>query len=369
MDLWIVGLLWLEVPTIHKSTRRRPALSHEVKSMTKSIILCAALYFGSSFPLFSQGKSVFHHPLNDGNLWASETHAQEPWPFFPLHTRNYWRYQIGFGGGIYGYNQEAIVDSMLVDNEWFLKKRVQLYSGGLDSSFLRQEDSTYIKEKFGLGQFAPLQRLYKIDAADGERWLAGISPDDSSRKVWARLDSTSQMNLFSETRASKHYRVWQEFHGQLEWTKNIVLVYGIGLVRLRGGEGGVDFDDIDLVGAIINGTTFGEPLSVDSKTESVPSFFLANYPNPFSATMTIEVHGSDSRLKRDVQIKIYNLAGQIVRTLYQGSSLPNQQLRMKWDGRDDAGRTVPLGAYFLSARSGDLVQNRKILLLRQGGLP
>jgi hypothetical protein len=68
-----------------------------------------------------------------------------------------------------------------------------------------------------------------------------------------------------------------------------------------------------------------------------------NFPNPFNPTTTIPVavpHTSD------VTLKIYNILGEEVRTLFSGS-LESGRYWMTWDGRNDAGRGVASGVYFV----------------------
>jgi hypothetical protein len=50
-----------------------------------------------------------------------------------------------------------------------------------------------------------------------------------------------------------------------------------------------------------------------------------------------------------VQIRVYDLQGRSVATLYDGQSLGPQ--RVSWDGRDDNGAKVPVGTYICHVRS------------------
>ena len=106
----------------------------------------------------------------------------------------------------------------------------------------------------------------------------------------------------------------------------------------------------------------GMPTAVAAETP-VPSAFRlqANYPNPFRA-------GSDTRLVYElprasrVQIKIYNLLGQEIRTLLDRLQPPGTH-RLHWDGRDRTGRLASPGVYFLTLRAGEFRARRKVVVL------
>ncbi len=90
---------------------------------------------------------------------------------------------------------------------------------------------------------------------------------------------------------------------------------------------------------------------------------FANTPNPFSTSTTItytlphNIHESE--------IEIYNIKGQLVQTL---SSFPNPSLGMHevvWDGKDEKGKKVGAGIYFIYMKAGKNVNVKKIVKLGQ----
>jgi hypothetical protein len=62
-------------------------------------------------------------------------------------------------------------------------------------------------------------------------------------------------------------------------------------------------------------------------------------------------------------LAIYDVTGRRVRTLRSGWSPPGRALE-RWDGRDDAGRALPPGAYFARLAVGGRAQARRIALVR-----
>ncbi|MEW6685657.1 MAG: kelch repeat-containing protein, partial [Candidatus Edwardsbacteria bacterium] len=113
-----------------------------------------------------------------------------------------------------------------------------------------------------------------------------------------------------------------------------------------------------------------------------------NVPNPFSQATEIRYQIADggrlhtpcplSRgithplppLKRGcaeskVSLKIYNVAGQLVKTLVGQASLPAAGIyTCRWDGRDDSGKRVASGVYFYRLVAGDFTATKKMILLR-----
>lgn len=84
------------------------------------------------------------------------------------------------------------------------------------------------------------------------------------------------------------------------------------------------------------------------------------YPNPFNAQSRIEFA---LPVESDVNIAIFNVLGQKVKTLTSGT-LPAGEHSLSWDGTNDGGRAVASGAYFVTMKAGDFEQKRKMTLLK-----
>ncbi|MCI0696168.1 FG-GAP-like repeat-containing protein [candidate division KSB1 bacterium] len=91
-----------------------------------------------------------------------------------------------------------------------------------------------------------------------------------------------------------------------------------------------------------------------------PPQLFENYPNPFRASTTIRFQ---LRAPSLVRLDIYNLGGQIVRTLAHESRARGEH-RIVWDGFDDHNRLLPNGVYFYRLRTGAFRETRKLILLR-----
>jgi hypothetical protein len=92
---------------------------------------------------------------------------------------------------------------------------------------------------------------------------------------------------------------------------------------------------------------------INGEVRVIPSSFalLQNFPNPFNPDTWLPYKlASDS----SVSINIYNVKGQLIRTLhlgYQNAGVyVTRDKAAYWDGRDDAGERVSSGVYFYTLR-------------------
>ncbi|NUM77049.1 T9SS type A sorting domain-containing protein [candidate division KSB1 bacterium] len=82
----------------------------------------------------------------------------------------------------------------------------------------------------------------------------------------------------------------------------------------------------------------------ENRTNAQPQFHLSpNYPNPFRHSTQMPLHLSTPGR---VSAMIYNLQGQQVQSLYNGS-LSTGTHRLQWLGTTAAGQAVGNGVYFL----------------------
>ncbi len=95
---------------------------------------------------------------------------------------------------------------------------------------------------------------------------------------------------------------------------------------------------------------------------SVPSEFQLNqnYPNPFNPTTTIAFALPQSDA---VTLKIYNLSGQVVRTLANGQ-FPAGHHSFVWDATNDHGLRVASGMYLYVLKAGQHMDKKKLLLMK-----
>ncbi|MFZ0389637.1 MAG: FlgD immunoglobulin-like domain containing protein, partial [Calditrichia bacterium] len=96
--------------------------------------------------------------------------------------------------------------------------------------------------------------------------------------------------------------------------------------------------------------------------ENVPLNFVVcqNYPNPFNPLTEIK-YSLPERSK--ITITIYNLLGQVVKTLFDGTEAAGQH-RITWNGTDRNGISAPSGVYFYRVTAGEFNVKKKMILLR-----
>ncbi len=91
------------------------------------------------------------------------------------------------------------------------------------------------------------------------------------------------------------------------------------------------------------------------------TFKLAqNYPNPFNPTTSIAYN---LPLESQVQIKVYNILGQHVRTLVNMRQEAGQHT-IQWNGKDARGVTVSAGIYFYQMKAGKYRDMKKMFFIK-----
>ncbi len=96
--------------------------------------------------------------------------------------------------------------------------------------------------------------------------------------------------------------------------------------------------------------------SVDERQAYPAEFGLTEiYPNPFNSTVKISFNVA---VAQDVSLKVYDLSGRLVKTLYSGASLAGAQ-SIVWNAND-----LATGTYICRLAGENVSQVRKIVLLR-----
>ena len=117
-------------------------------------------------------------------------------------------------------------------------------------------------------------------------------------------------------------------------------------------------------GILIDGDRLLNPvLTLDVlEIQTTPTEFALrqNYPNPFNPETTIKFDLAESG---QVELRIYNMVGQVVRTLVDENQAAGRY-SIRWDGRDDRGLTVSSGIYFYSLRADKFRAVKKLMLLK-----
>ena len=86
-----------------------------------------------------------------------------------------------------------------------------------------------------------------------------------------------------------------------------------------------------------------------------------NYPNPFNPQTTIAFSMKD---RARVKIDVYNVAGQLVKTLLDETRAAGSYTDIRWDGTNGANQPVSSGVYFYKLVTNNFSQTKKMVLLK-----
>ncbi|MFH0778472.1 MAG: FlgD immunoglobulin-like domain containing protein, partial [Candidatus Eisenbacteria bacterium] len=96
----------------------------------------------------------------------------------------------------------------------------------------------------------------------------------------------------------------------------------------------------------------------------LPSGLVARrcVPNPFSVTTSaVFTVGAPERPVR-VSVRVFDVTSRLVKTLFRGE-LPSGHYSVEWDGRNEKGRRVPSGVYFVRLEAEGTLRTVKVVKL------
>lgn len=97
----------------------------------------------------------------------------------------------------------------------------------------------------------------------------------------------------------------------------------------------------------------------EDETQAQSAFAINQvYPNPFRNQVSI---GYNLPKSETVEVKVYNLKGQVIKTLLSGLKTAGQH-SLNWDGKDEGGNPCSAGVYFIQLQSGQKTHHKKLLL-------
>jgi len=86
---------------------------------------------------------------------------------------------------------------------------------------------------------------------------------------------------------------------------------------------------------------------------------LSLYPNPFNPRTTARFHVATPG---PVSLEVYDVAGKLVRRINDQAPAAGW-LELDWDGRNNAGSSVPSGNYLMRVRTADSMVHARALLV------
>ena len=101
------------------------------------------------------------------------------------------------------------------------------------------------------------------------------------------------------------------------------------------------------------------PFTTDPPIPAVTRLYN-NYPNPFNPKTTINF---DLAAKTVAELRIFNLRGQLVKTLCKGE-LEAGNYKFGWDGRNEQNQPVASGIYFYRLTGKGFADTGKMALIK-----
>ncbi|HPS40077.1 MAG TPA: FlgD immunoglobulin-like domain containing protein [Candidatus Cloacimonadota bacterium] len=92
----------------------------------------------------------------------------------------------------------------------------------------------------------------------------------------------------------------------------------------------------------------------------MPPCLSRNYPNPFRESTTLHLNLPRSE---PISLNIYNLRGQLVKTLYHGYAAKGET-QFEWDGTDGNGASVASGIYFVRLQRAGRSETMKLMRVK-----
>ena len=107
----------------------------------------------------------------------------------------------------------------------------------------------------------------------------------------------------------------------------------------------------------------------DSKSHLSPRQIcrIESFPNPLNSTTKIIYRLPDLRSRSKHSLKIYDLTGRVVRTLFDhrvSGNFGGETGQISWDSRDEGGEQVGSGLYLLRLECDEMKQTTKVVLIK-----
>ncbi len=117
-----------------------------------------------------------------------------------------------------------------------------------------------------------------------------------------------------------------------------------------------------LLHSIMRFFIYGYGIEENTISKSIRSKLARPHPNPFYRVIEIRYQIADTANTENISLRIYDATGRLTRQFNDLTIGPFNHVI--WDAKDDLGRTVPAGIYFVQFQIGDYKKTEKAILLR-----
>ena len=177
-----------------------------------------------------------------------------------------------------------------------------------------------------------------------------IEPEDATVEVnGVVMTDRMPLRLANRRPGSYHIKIYKDEYKT--WERDVALFSG-ETTYVRNMAAG-KFEDNSLSKRSIKQT--------EVTTNSPTDYLLnPNYPNPFNPTTNINFSLPQMSI---VTLNIYNIRGQLVKTLINENKLAGDYT-VSWNGRNDSNEPMPSGIYFCRIQTNNFIKTIKMTLLK-----
>ncbi|MDP4196990.1 MAG: T9SS type A sorting domain-containing protein [Bacteroidota bacterium] len=282
-----------------------------------------------------------------GELLAFKNSSIDWKRYYPLNIGDLWKYSQPTMGFITTDIKQVIKDTVLYDGNIFKKIKTETFLSNTPSpltySYERLDSSGNIFEYDGNVKAIVLK--YRLSAAVGDTF-------SFRQNSYYRIDWKYNVNDELLQRAS---------NGLFITLKKFIVNHDLNFVKDLGLRYiGIEGSELkSLVGAVINGISYGDTARITSVQEDTPTpkdfALLQNYPNPFNPVTQIRY--SLKNMGR-IKLQVFNALGCKVKDLVNEVK-PAGEYTVAFDGSK-----LPSGVYIYRIQCGSNIQSRKMTLMR-----
>lgn len=227
-------------------------------------------------------------------------------------------------------------------------------SFGISTDALEGRDKFDLRKPRGMGN-TPYVYFYHPEWDNGYGLFeTDIRPEFEEQQTW-------DLKVYSEQRESVRLKFSGIEKIPSDMEIYLVDVDGAKYVNLRNQEG-YEFTAVKTISDFQ--ILVGKLEFINSKlNDLLPTEFELgnNFPNPFNPTTTVPLSIPHTA---DIKLIIYNILGQEVRVLYDGTLEPGKYW-YQWDGKDNMNQAVPSGIYLYNFVSSNGINfSKKMVLIK-----
>ncbi|MCK5833572.1 hypothetical protein KAH81_07875 [bacterium] len=232
---------------------------------------------------------------------------------------------------------------------------------GSGSEYSDQADGALSTPDLNLGTVAYLKFWHTMDAEDEgsyQAWDGGIvEVSIDGGELWHQVEPQPGYNRYIRDNPDSPFEAGTPcYSSSFAWRKDsldLSLYAPRARVRFRFGSdahvtaGGWYIDDIELVTNISD---------IDEYVEQPEKLSLNFAPNPFNASLSIEIQGN----AEPSRLEIFDISGRSVRSF----DLAPKQGCIIWDGKDHLGEVVSGGVYLIKVANDRSEKTKKAILIK-----